>query len=445
MQQVVVIGAGAAGLAAAFRLAESGRRVTVLEQAAHPGGRAASAASDGRVFDPTGPVFSTADRRLLGWLSAAGAADRVRALGPGGLTQIHRDRPTPLDESSRLGVARIPGVRWLDALRLVRLDRLLARYRPALDADAPERAARWDDRSLRDFATLYFGRSVAERWIGPSATAGVFQRPEEASRLLFLLRAESHRGAPLASLGGGVGAFLAEQAAGLDVRLGSRVTDVCERGDGGFEVSFASAGGAGSASADALILAVPAPAAVRIAAGVLVTAEVDFLSSVSYQPAISLALGFARRPWDVSRRILAPHADGGPVEAVSLLSGDTTSGLPAEGGVAVVLSTAAWASRQAGAADDVAAKELSGVLTRWVPGAGGEPIFTHLTRWAAAVPRFAPGHFRRLERFRRVHADRRAAGRRLYFAGDHLAGPWLEAAVSSGGRAAEELRADAAA
>ena len=82
--------------------------------------------------------------------------ERVLALGPGGLAQLHGGRISAVDGSSRLGVARIPGVRLLDALRLVRLDRLLARYRPLLDPDAPERGRRFDDRRPR-------GRESAER------------------------------------------------------------------------------------------------------------------------------------------------------------------------------------------------------------------------------------------------------------------------------------------
>jgi predicted NAD/FAD-dependent oxidoreductase len=42
-----------------------------------------------------------------------------------------------------------------------------------------------------------------------------------------------------------------------------------------------------------------------------------------------------------------------------------------------------------------------------------------------------------------VQEDRRAQGRRLYFAGDHLVGPRPEHAVSSGRRAAAALLADA--
>ncbi len=442
MQRVVVIGAGPAGLSAASQLAEAGREVTVLEAAEAPGGRAASGEAGGAVFDPGGHVVSMADRRLLGWLTAAGEGGRVRALGPGGLAQIRGGDTTAIDFSSRFGVARIPGVRNLDALRLMRLDRLMARYRSVLDADAPERAARWDDRSLRDFAKLYFGASVAERWIGPMATAGTFQRPEDTSRLLFLLRAETHRAAPLAHVRGGFGAFLSERARGLDVRTGCRVGEVTKRSDGGFDVAFETAAGSGVAPADAVVLAVPAPVAIRIAPGVLATAEQDFLGGVAHAPALTLSIGLAERRFGVSRRIWVPSSEGLPIEAISLLAGDGAQGLPEAGGVAVAVATADAAARWSGVADDVVEKELVGLLERHVPELRGEALFRRVTRWEAAMPRFEPGHFRRLAAFRRVHADRRAAGRRLYFAGDHLAGPWLESAVSSGHRAAAELCAD---
>ena len=360
-----------------------------------------------------------------------------------------------MDGSSRLGVARIPGVRLLDALRLVRLDRLLARYRPLLDPDAPERGGRFDDRSLRDFATLYFGRSISERWIGPFSTSGTLNRPEDASRLLFLLRAASHRSAALATLRGGIGAFFAELAEGLDVRLGATVEEVAARSDGGFDVHFRTDAGGGTAPADGLILAVPAAATLRAARPVLAPAEVDFLSAVETVPAMTLSVGLTGRGFDVARRVMVPAGEGLPVEAVSLLpaaatcglAGDAaTKGLPAEGGLVVAVSTAAFAARQGGAADEVVAKELFDALARIVPAVRSESgrAFSALNRIPEAMPRFDAGHFRRLASFRRVHGTLRAEGRRLYFAGDHLAGPWIEAAVSSGRRAAEELLVDLA-
>jgi phytoene desaturase len=56
MGSVIVIGAGIGGLAVSARLAAAGHHVTVLEQAAHPGGRTASLDLDGYRFD-TGPTL----------------------------------------------------------------------------------------------------------------------------------------------------------------------------------------------------------------------------------------------------------------------------------------------------------------------------------------------------------------------------------------------------
>ena len=70
--------------------------------------------------------------------------------------------------------------------------------------------------------------------------------------------------------------------------------------------------------------------------------------------------------------------------------------------------------------------------------------FVSLRRYREAVPRYPVGRYRDLARFRRVQLDRRAAGRRLYFAGDHLSDPTLEGAVRSGLRAAEDVCADLA-
>ena len=56
--RVVVVGAGLAGLASAVRLAAAGHRVTVLERADRPGGRAGRLERDGYAFD-TGPSVLT--------------------------------------------------------------------------------------------------------------------------------------------------------------------------------------------------------------------------------------------------------------------------------------------------------------------------------------------------------------------------------------------------
>ena len=58
MSNVVVIGAGLSGLAAACHLTGAGHRVTVVEREDHPGGRAGRLVRDGFVFDAGPTVFT---------------------------------------------------------------------------------------------------------------------------------------------------------------------------------------------------------------------------------------------------------------------------------------------------------------------------------------------------------------------------------------------------
>ncbi|MEQ7124373.1 phytoene desaturase family protein [Actinopolymorpha sp. B11F2] len=71
-RRVVIVGAGLGGLSAACHLSGAGHRVTVVEQASGPGGRAARVTRDGFTFD-TGPTVLTMPDLLEATFEAAGA------------------------------------------------------------------------------------------------------------------------------------------------------------------------------------------------------------------------------------------------------------------------------------------------------------------------------------------------------------------------------------
>jgi len=225
-----VIGAGLAGLAAAWRLARDGFAVTLLERADRPGGRAAAHRERGFAFEPAPALLTRGDRRLIEWIGEVGLQDELLPLRPLKTAVAHRGEVRDAEVRRLFDVRRVPGVSPLQALRLVRLPRLLARYADALDLEVPERAAALDDRSLADFCTLYFGRSVLDLWMGPRMTAESLGDAERMSRVQFLHHYRAHalarRGLPRGGLGeGGAGPVLADLGHDDEAALRERLQD----------------------------------------------------------------------------------------------------------------------------------------------------------------------------------------------------------------------------
>jgi len=99
---VVVVGAGLGGLSAALRLAGTGRKVTVVEREAVPGGRNGLLNKDGYAFD-TGPsvltmpsliqdAFSCVGEDLKDWLELMPLSPLYRAFyADGSQIDVHAD------------------------------------------------------------------------------------------------------------------------------------------------------------------------------------------------------------------------------------------------------------------------------------------------------------------------------------------------------------------
>jgi protoporphyrinogen/coproporphyrinogen III oxidase len=430
--QVLVVGGGLAGVAAAAALRGAGCGVTLLEREARPGGRAAG--------DHAGPFLVNArEQRLLALIAEAGLAERLLPLRPVALAHARAGRIDPAPPAGRRReVARIGGVRLFEALRLHRLARLQRRFAALLDPEAPERAIRLDDRSAADFVRLYFGPSVLERWAEPMLGSDQLADAGEASRVAFLLASRARGEAPPGTLRGSPAA-IAEALVRPDLdALGVEVRAV-ERA--GAELALDTS--AGVRRADAVVLALPASEAARVAGALLAPAEREGLARLRTVPAVVLRAAAQRAPTRKATRIRVPRAEGLPLATVAVEPGGRDAA-PAPAGAALVslVATPAWSRAHLDADDSVVEKELLGALDRVLPGASGTLDVRSIRRWRSALPYFAVGTYRELARLRALQAEQRALGRRLYFAGDAWLAPTLEGAVASGRRAAEELRAD---
>jgi protoporphyrinogen oxidase len=438
---VAVIGAGIAGLGAAWRLARRGFDVVVLERERRPGGRAAGESWEGFTLEPRSAVLSTADRNLLEWIGEVGRRDELLPLRPVISAQTCRERVSEIDPRSLGGVVRIPGVKPLQALRLLRLPRLLSRFGDRIDPETPERAADLDDRSLADFGRLYFGQSVLDRWMAPLVTGVSLDDERETSRVLFLQRYRTHGRARVGLLRSAFAELPEAAAAKLRMQYRAGVARIEARKGARLRVQLRDGG---DLEVDAAIVATAAPDAARLADPLLSAAERAGFAGIRYLPALALAAGL-RRPFSSHpREIRHPHSEGSPLETTLLEPGVPGGRVPGGQGLAILHATGAWSEANFDAPDDAVAKELMAAFDRIRPGASHAVLFQRLFRVARALPRFGVGRYREIARFERVQADLRRGGRRLYFAGDYLMEPSWNGALSSGYRAARAVEADLA-
>jgi predicted NAD/FAD-dependent oxidoreductase len=404
-RRVVVIGAGLAGLAAGVAHARSGANVVVLEAAAQPGGRMAPspAAFAARV--------TSADAALLRWIRIAGVGDSLLPLRPVPSAIAEHGRLVPLPPGHDPATARAARVFALQALRTRRLERLLVRYRRHLDPAAPERAAPLDDRSLADFATLYFGHDVVSRWLEPWLAERAPADERELSRAAFLLAWHAERDAVSGALAGPIERLVAALAQSVEVRLATPARAI-EPAPRGLRVLTDAA----RLDADAVVVATPAPAALAIAAPVLTAAERTVLEGVRHAAAIV---------WR------APARDGAAPLRVRIAprGASPLASLAIEDGAVVAIAREPWVDTRHDVSDEVVAKEIEHAVERVAPGlvAGPGAIARHALAW----PRFDVGRLRAIARMRAVEADRVAAGRPLHWAGDWLAAPTLDGAIRS--------------
>ncbi len=217
---VIVIGAGLAGLRAARELTASGRAVLVLESSDAVGGRMRTDRVDGflvdRGFQILNPAYTEARAALdLDALALRPFGRGVAVRDAAGLTVLADPTRHPAQARNALGS------RYLRPTQLARLAAWLADPRTATRDESL--AASFDRVGLRGPL-----RSLVEVFL-----AGVLADTHGDTSAAFArgLVGWFLRGTP-ALPAGGMGAIPAQLARGLDVRLGHRVDAVTRRPDG---------------------------------------------------------------------------------------------------------------------------------------------------------------------------------------------------------------------
>jgi phytoene dehydrogenase-like protein len=408
---VVVVGAGLAGLACALRLHEEGARVRVLEASDGVGGRVRTDVVDGFRLDRGFQVLLTAYpecRRVLDY-----AALDLRPFLPGALVRREgrfHELSDPWRRPERAWRSLVAGVGSpLDKLRMARfrarsrrgtLAELFAR--PETSAAERLHAEGFSPGMIEGFFHPFFGGILLDRSLSASSRMLEF---------VFRMMAEGDVALPAAGMQA-IPEQMARRLPDGTIRLGARAAAVSAR-----EVRLESGE---TLAADAVVVATEGPEAARLAG----------VPAPGSRPVTCLYFAAEKAPLEEPILVLDGDA-GGPVNNLCVPSRVAPTYAPA--GAALVS-----ASVVGGAASDAGDPALEAAVRKQLEGWFGAGVrgWRHLRTCHIrhAQPEQRPGWLEPVEREVRLESG-------LFVCGDHRDTASLHGAMLSGRRAAEAVLA----
>jgi len=429
--KTVIIGAGIAGLASAFRLSRGGADVLLLEQSSQVGGCIRSLNQDGYLLELGPNTFLNSSEHLWRLAEDAGLTDERIA------SDREAGKKRYLFTSNALhAVPSGPKILFSGVLSAGGRLRLLKEpfvRRAETNSNAPQY-----DESLARFICRRFGREVLDKLVTPFVSGVYAGNPETLSlKAIFpkLGRIEEKYGSVLRGIkelrgdigSSGLSAFRAggstlTNAVNCALRdsvvRNARVTDI-ERLDGAFLVHYEQEGEQKKILARRVICAVPAYAAGRILSG-LSDELFELLSGIEYAPVVVVHTGFKEK--DVRRKLdgfgcLVPRA-----ERVRLLGSLWSSALfPGRAPANCALLTNFIGGMLDKEAVDLTNDDIMRVVLQdlsRILGIKGAPCFACITRYPHAIAQYNIGHARRIKRINEI-ADKFDG---LYLTGSYFTG-----------------------
>ncbi|MGQ0625679.1 MAG: protoporphyrinogen/coproporphyrinogen oxidase [Sporichthyaceae bacterium] len=428
-RRAAVVGAGIAGLTAAYRLEQAGWRTTVLEAADHPGGRVETIARDGFLLD-TGATAIAARYPIFTALALELGCEIVQAAPYLGVVRDGRVRLLRLDRLVRSGLTTdLLSARTKLKLTRVVADIVISKLRGRLNYDDLRAAGPLDTETARDYLRR-LGGLEADQYLGePITRALLLANSDQVSRVELMSGLINAVAGSLGTLAGGQGAVIDAlvKAHEGDLRLNTRVERV-ERAGAAVQVRASGT----TETFDAAVIACPPPQAARICDDPRLATLADRLR---FTRAINVCIGTTRAPQTPAFLVQFPREEDQEIAMIIVESNKAGDRAPAGRG----LFTVSWEMSAADAWFDrpdteIVARSLQ-TLTGLVGDLGVE--LTYVRRWSPALPHTRPGVYRAIGEFA-AGVDPRSP---IQYAGDWLSQTGQNTAVAWGQRAAANLSA----
>ncbi|MFZ1073464.1 MAG: FAD-dependent oxidoreductase [Verrucomicrobiia bacterium] len=428
---VIVIGAGIAGLAAAYYLRKAGLQVTVLEKENRVGGRMTTVRHNGMVIDCGAQFLSTAYLVLPGLARELGLSEWVKASPY--VAVSHKQRLRQLKSGHPLSPVS-SGL--LDPLSWFRLGYHLWRMKRGIGRLSLTDYGDWhgfDDEDGRLWSLQHFGGQATDDLLEPIHHGLYFQGLSGNSRALLLaVMAFGFRRPVTVTVPGGMGVIPEALARVVPVTLNCAVKAVRVNDNRVLVVTDQA-----QFEGDYVILATTASVAARL------YSDADplerALMATPYNATINIAIATApdhRIPAGLANvyGILFAQSDHRRLAAIAIERNKSPDRVA--GGELFDVMLDNDAAREAmPLSDDTILARVIPELEAYFPGLSKRVAWARVMRWPEAIPQSPVGRSRSVHQYR--HEKRRE--RKVYLAGDYMGFPWTDSAAATGIWAANQI------
>ena len=428
MKKVIVVGAGIAGLTAAYRLTQEGYDVTVLEAKNRVGGRLFTVQWEGFHVEFGAHFVTGADQLLLQIVRSLDLERLRQPFNPDGLiTTIPRNGSYhTFNYLSPISFLRWSGISSRAKLSAVTL---LPGFLSKLGAELyhPE-TARAEDITVGEALQSSAASELLRYWIVPMFSLMCGWNKDYMTTDMFYLLMSKYVSQGTYTFGNGVSVLTDTLAAKVKVLTNCPVEQIVTRGRGGI-VHFRQDREKQEVEADAIVIAVEGTSVRPLLGDGLPPPWQPLLSAVHYAAGLPMH-ALMQVPADLK---LTPPYILIPEEEDNVLLGIGGNKDRPDGTRLLMSFGLHHPERYLNESQDALFAKAEAKMVKYYPQLKDCPVRNRIMyRWTAKTPTWRPGYLAKL-----AEARPHLASPPLYLCGDYLAGPSAGAALTSGWECAQ--------
>lgn len=434
-RRIAVVGAGIAGLTAAWRLQRSGFTPVVFERSDYVGGRIKSFRRGEFLFDIGAFIYLGSYDDSIALMKEAGLeAQMGRFDAYGAMPRDGRLRFLDFNKPVRT----ILGTDYLSMgskLRLLKLFALLIRHWKDLNYDDASGIAAIDTDSVTSYCNRELNQEILDYVASVIVRGPWLSDPAYTSVGQLLWTMKNFFKPYFYGLREGMDALPRALAAPLDVRLNTSVQHVAD-GGGWVELSYEAAGVQRTERFERCVIATTTDQALAMYPQ-MPTVQRQFYESTEYIASVNTHIALSRRPANPATYIMVSPKENADLCGVIVDHQKAEGRAPPDKGMVTVFCRTEWCRKNMDASDEAVLSQVLGFIKPYYGDLKDDVADYAIGRWPRVVPVMKPGRFKQTLAYERS-IDPAA---RVQLAGDLDPIGGVNAALVSGKKAAARISA----